>query len=422
MAYTITFEEEPNKLVYLAGNPVEYLVKVAYGGGDDLPVTMVATFTVVQGGVSYTQSLTKTVKYYGTNEAYFYFDFSGCLKRYVYPKLQYSNIADTDALHLNVMDCYFSSIGFQLYVEDANGLIISQGSPVNPATTTVGVTRGLFQDDNETRDILDYLFVGNSGTTSKSLLSFRPNGAKIGVSEWEVMALLCVGDIQASSQPLNGVRVTSTMPDGTTSIATGLLTFPNNTVIKDDLYYIVPVGTANLTGLISAGAVSYTVEFGYKTAVGPGFTRKFATINRTIVSCTPETKVIFFNSLGGIDCVNFYYSRSDVYESESESFTKQKPDFFYNSVNISERGAKKIRAFSLNSTELQTECSKAEYEYLAKELLNSTEVYIITQDFGIETKLIPVIVTSSEIEGYNSETAELFTTFKFQYANSQKGL
>lgn len=421
MAYTITFEEEPNKLVYLAGNPVEYLVKVAYGGGDDLPVTMVATFTVVQGGVSYVQSLTKTVKYYGTNEAYFYFDFSGILKRYVYPKLQYSNIADTDALHLGVMDCYFGSIGFQLYVEDANGLIVSQGSPVNPATTTVGVTRGLFQDDNETRDILDYLFVGNSGTTSKSLLSFRPNGAKIGVSEWEVMALLCVGDIQASSQPLNSMKVTCYYT-GLTTVNNVALAFPNNTVIKDDLYYIVPIGTANVGGVFPFGVPnSYEVTFGYLSGGGT-FTAKYAAVKRTIVSCTPETKVIFFNSLGGIDCVNFYYSRSDVYESESESFTKQKPDFFYNSVNISERGAKKIRAFSLNSTELQTECSKAEYEYLAKELLNSTEVYIITQDFGIETKLIPVIVTSSEIEGYNSETAELFTTFKFQYANSQKGL
>ena len=71
MAYTITFEKEPDKLVYFAGNPIEYLVKVAYGGGDNIPATMVLNFNVVKNGITYNQTITKTVKYFSGNNAFF---------------------------------------------------------------------------------------------------------------------------------------------------------------------------------------------------------------------------------------------------------------------------------------------------------------------------------------------------------------
>jgi hypothetical protein len=417
MAYTITFSSQPTKYVYLDSSPIEYYIRVVYGGGDDVPALIECTLTIRQAGVTYTETVQKTAAVYGTLEAYFYFDFSEIVKKYTYPVLAFADIADTNARHLNIMDCYFQP-SFQLFVEDSTtGLIESEGSPFTPSIATVGAIRGRFQTDNATRDINDYLFLGNSGVTSKSILSTRPNGGKIGALEWEVAALPVMGDFFASSEPLNGVRVVSTMPNGTTNISTDFLTFPNNTTVKDDLYYIVPIGTANLTSLISAGAVSYTVQFGFKAAIGPGFTVKYAAISRVITTCVPEAKVIFFNSLGGIDFFNFYFERVQEYEADRSTYSKQHAKLFYSHINVSATGGEVLTANSLQKIKLQTKCTTEEYAWLAKELLLSGKAYIMLENFGIDSTLIPVNLLSSNVEAYNSETAEYFTNFEFQYSN-----
>jgi len=416
MAYTVTFSSQPTKYVYLDSSPIEYYIKVAYGGGDDVPALIECTLTIVQAGVTYTETVQKTAAVYGSLAAYFYFDFSEIIKKYTYPVLSFADIADTDARHLNIMDCYFQP-SFQLFVEDGTtGLTESEGSPFTPSIATVGAIRGRFQTDNATRDINDYLFLGNSGVTSKSILSTRPNGGKIGALEWEVGALPVMGDFFASSEPLNAMKVTCYYTGLTTNNNVNL-TFPNNTTIKDDLYYIVPIGTANVGGVFPFGTPnSYEVTFGYLSGGGT-FTKKYAPIRREIVNCVPDAKVIFFNSLGGIDFFNFYFERVQEFEANRNAYSKQQPSFFYTNINVSRTGGEVLTANSLQKITLQTKCTAEEYAWLAKELLLSGKAYIMLENFGIDSTLIPVNLLSSNIEAYNSETAEYFTTFEFQYSN-----
>ena len=416
MAYTTTFQSQPTKYVYLDSSPIEYQIKVAYGGGDDVPVLVECTLTIRQNSTTYTETVQKAVSSYGTNEAYFYFDFSEVVKKYTFPVLEFSDVADTDARHLQEMDCYFQP-SFQLYVEDGTTTLIeSEGVAFTPSITTVGAIRGRFQVDNATREINDYLFLGNAGVTSKSILSTRPNGGKIGALEWEIAALPVMGDFYASGQPLNAMKITCYYA-GLTTINTTALTFPNNTTVKDDLYYIVPIGTANVGGVFPFGTpVSYDVTFGYLSG-GGSFTAKYAAVTRTIVKCTPEAKVIFFNSLGGIDCFNFYSERVQEYDSESTTYIKQQAQYFYSNINVSATGGEKLNATSVQKIKLQTVCSVEEYEWLARELLISGKAYIMLSNFGMDSTLIPVNVLSSSVEAYNSQTVEYFASFEFQFAN-----
>ncbi len=427
MAYTITFENEPTKIVYMAGSPVEYLVKVAYGGGDPEPATMILTFAMVQGGATYNETVTKTVQYFNGTEAYFYFNIFEIVKKYVYPELTFDDLADSNARNADTMDCYITSINFQLYVEDTSGLIVVEGSPVNPAATTLGFIRGLFQDNDTTRDILDYLFVGTGGMTALQPLTTRPAGGYIGGNEWDVFSIAIVGDVLASGRPVNGYMVSAVYASGLTSNTNVALTLPNNTAIKDKLYYIIPSGTANLGAagfpLGLSGLASYTVTLGNCAAFPVGtFIAKYESVSRTVTNCVPETKVIFFNSLGGIDCFNFYKSREDVFHSESETFTKQQPAFFYDNISVATTGTEKTKAFSKRQTKLETFCTQEEYEWLATELLTSTKVYIMISDFGLDTQIYPVTVVSAEATAYNLDTGELYANFEFQYSNPQKGL
>ena len=416
MAYTITFSSQPTKFVYLNSSPIEYYIKVAYGGGDDVPALIECTLTIRQAGVTYTETVQKTAAVYGTLEAYFYFDFSEIVKKYTYPVLAFADIADTDVRHLHIMDCYFQP-SFQLFVEDGTtGLIESEGSPFTPSIATVGAIRGRFQADNPTREINDYLFLGNAGVTSKSILSTRPNNGLIGKLEWEVAALPVMGDFFASGQPLNAMKVTCYYA-GLTTINNVALAFPNNTTVKDGLYYIVPIGTANVGGVFPFGSPnSYEVTFGYLSGGGT-FTAKYAAVKRNIVACQPEAKVMFFNSLGGIDFFNFYFERVQEYESESNTYLKQQAKLFYSNINISATGGEKLNATSVQKIRLQTKCTTAEYGWLAKELLLSGKAYIMLENFGIDSTIIPVTVISSNIEAYNSETSEYFASFEFQFAN-----
>lgn len=424
MAYTITFEKEPDKLVYFAGNPIEYLVKVAYGGGDNIPATMVLNFNVVQNGITYNQTITKTVKYFSGNNAFFYFDLSGVVSQYVFPVLEAADIKDTDALQITEMDCYIGTMLFFLYVEDTDGLIVVEGSPSTPTLDKLGIIRGLFQYDNDTRDIDNYIFVGTSGATSLLPLTTRPDNGNIGVDEWEVFSIGIIGDIAASSQPCNALRVTCYYT-GLTTTNNLTLNLPNNTVIKDNLYYLIPCGTANVAAAFPFGTTalqSYKCEVGYLSGGGT-FMAKYAGVTRKLTNCLPESKVYFYNSLGGVDCFNFYRSRNDVFRSDSETFTKQQPSFFYDDISLTNTGTEKLRALSFQSTKLETLCTQEEYEWLAKELLTSTKAFLQVSDFGIDNPyLYPVIVTSSEAESYNWDTGELYASFEFQYANERRGL